>query len=35
MDAGAGLEDCITIHTFGLSEGEEYVVGERIAELFR
>ena len=28
-------EDCITIHTFGMSEGEEYVVGERIAELFR
>ena len=27
-------EDCITIHTFGLSEGEEYLVGERIAELF-
>ena len=28
-------EDCITIHTFGLNEGEEHIVGERIAELFR
>ena len=28
-------EDCVTIHTFGLSEGEEHIVGERIADLFR
>ena len=27
-------EDCITIHVFGLNEGEERIVGERIAGLF-
>lgn len=28
-------EDCIAIHVFGLNEGEERVVGERFAALFR
>jgi L-seryl-tRNA(Ser) seleniumtransferase len=27
-------EDCITIHMFGLNEGEDHIVGERIAALF-
>ena len=27
-------EDCITIHVFGLNEGEERIVGGRIAALF-
>ena len=28
-------EDCITIHMFGLNPGEDHIVGERIAALFR
>ena len=28
-------EDCITIHVFGLNEGEERIVASRIAELFK
>jgi hypothetical protein len=28
-------EDFITIHVFGLNEGEEKIVGQRIADLFK
>ena len=28
-------EDFITLHIFGLNEGEEHIVGDRIAALFK